>query len=1155
MVAAACFLAGPAMGQVSIMVEAESFQSRGGWQTIYDSAVLGTYYLIVQTNINGTGPVLDAQTAVTLPTAGDYHIWVRARDYDTFPGERRFRIVLDGQEFAEAGDHGYNSWRWQESGVMNLAAGQHILALRDTVRFNGRCDAVILTTATTDPNTWPSSSFSAARRKPDRLALPLPAVYTNDQAPPLPLGSPLATLDNGKVRVTFHEQQDAQGVDRIFRRTELWLDGAWTPVPEASDSEALFLARRTDVIVSHMDFPLWNMPQYPETIDINSTQIEFYQDNENPFTAAQVEQLLPVSVSQLDSGTVEVQYSADSGIPAKGHWALKPEAYDVVCSVSLVADQTAYYSVGMVSAEGIQLADVEFLQMPYLYQFQRLPEHIHMMTNALMSHALSLVQTTPPSQTRSLTFAVAADPSGIAYDWPHLRRAAYGFTLQNPQWEVQPCVFTPVLGNDGSYWNSGEEHRLVWRVVTFPGDWKDALAYISDEVMQVKDYRRPVYASLTDGALNIVDLITDAFHAGWDTEMKGFYDIETREMAKQAAPLAVISAGMLTHDEEFFRTRALPTIEFTLSRNTAWIIRPDATNLEQNRLRVPSTFYSTAYWMGVHELLGELNPWLDEFILPGDQVLFTDYFNESQAWSEKLELYRFRPTPQLLSEIVSEADQFLANRIYARVETPYRYNAFYNSGYYPYWWDLMDLYEVTGDERYAQAAEEGAFHTIAGLWSNPLHPGGPVTVHENGEILGSTNLLWHGPGLFRLGYPIQPGDIVEKQVPGWEVSRIGLGLENPTTYLQTEERLSNIMMCNWAPHLLRVFGKTGREALRTYARNSIIGRFANYPGYYEKDLTDIDKTADYPYVGPDVSNIYYHHIPPHLAFTLDFLFTLAQVRSSGRIDFPWVKQKNYVWFTNHVYGTQPGEIFGETGATPWVERGLVELDTIEADWLAARSEDRFFLILMSQSDEPLTVGPTLDMAKIGLGASPAWRRYDGDTMAPVTGTGIPTSVVLPPKGIVTYSFAANPGDLYPAMPPLDNGHETRTPSGDWGQLHAFRIRAPFGSDALYVCLTRGPLTGTTVTLTLDGHSEVLQNGRYPFEFTVYPWPVQQDMNLEVLLGQHGATAPQTINLTLFGGGAEMEVVSVESTVPGKVEVVFDRQVDGAVAGQTARYAV
>jgi hypothetical protein len=33
-----------------------------------------------------------------------------------------------------------------------------------------------------------------------------------------------------------------------------------------------------------------------------------------------------------------------------------------------------------------------------------------------------------------------------------------------------------------------------------------------------------------------------------------------------------------------------------------------------------------------------------------------------------------------------------------------------------------------------------------------------------------------------------------------------------------------------APHLLRVFRHTDREIFRTFARNSVIGRFANYPG-------------------------------------------------------------------------------------------------------------------------------------------------------------------------------------------------------------------------------------------------------------------------------------------------------------------------------------
>ena len=242
--------------------------------------------------------------------------------------------------------------------------------------------------------------------------------------------------------------------------------------------------------------------------------------------------------------------------------------------------------------------------------------------------------------------------------------------------------------------------------------------------------------------------------------------------------------------------------------------------------------------------------------------------------------------------------------------------------------------------------------------------------------------VWWRDGVpFRLGWPRKPNDTPAHRVPAWQVSPIGLGLEQPSTYTAFPSAMNNILMSCWAPHLLRVYQHTGREIYRTYARNSILGRFANYPGYYLSGLTDLPQSPRYPYEGPNVSSIYYHHIPVHFGFTIDFLVAQAESRSGGQIRFPYAKQKNYAWFDFRTYGLGPGTIYGESGAVPWLRRNLVRLDTPLVDWLAARSADRFHLILMSQSDEPICVRPELDAAAIGLVDGPV-RIYESAALPP-----------------------------------------------------------------------------------------------------------------------------------------------------------------------------
>jgi hypothetical protein len=306
-------------------------------------------------------------------------------------------------------------------------------------------------------------------------------------------------------------------------------------------------------------------------------------------------------------------------------------------------------------------------------------------------------------------------------------------------------------------------------------------------------------------------------------------------MGKHAAPLALLSAATVTRSEAFWEKRALPAIEFLLSRKRSDILQSGISRDGQpvrNQLHVPTEFYGTTSWEGVSRLTRGLNPWVSEYALPEGRVAYAQLYNTSWPWTDRLAGYRINPEAVPLREVTANADVWLAKEVYARQTKPVDFSFFYNIHFYPYWWDLIDLYEATRDKRYLDAAEEGAFHTLAGLWSHPRIPAGEVTVHPGGSQV-TYHPVWHkNDQLFRLGWPRQTNDTPEHTVPAWQVSPVGLGLEQPSTYTCFRGAMNNIMQSTWAPHLLRVFRHTNRELYRTFARDSIIGRFANYPGYY-----------------------------------------------------------------------------------------------------------------------------------------------------------------------------------------------------------------------------------------------------------------------------------------------------------------------------------
>ena len=185
-------------------------------------------------------------------------------------------------------------------------------------------------------------------------------------------------------------------------------------------------------------------------------------------------------------------------------------------------------------------------------------------------------------------------------------------------------------------------------------------------------------------------------------------------------------------------------------------------------------------------------------------------------------------------------------------------------------------------------------------------------------------------------------------MPTWLPSRVGLGLEQPSTFF-TESL--NMIMSSWAGDLMKLSVYTGEELFSIAARNAIVGRFGNYPGYYQNRFITFQQKPEYPYIGPDFSSIYWHHIPPFLAMLEDFIFAQAWAWSDRKISFPSVRQQGYAYFNSNQYGHLSGSFFGVEGMWPWLDQGVLTVDNVQIDWLAARKNGMLGIALMNESVE------------------------------------------------------------------------------------------------------------------------------------------------------------------------------------------------------------
>jgi FAD dependent oxidoreductase/NAD(P)-binding Rossmann-like domain len=153
MISCALVLALAATQQPAVLVEAEAFDTLGGWtldtQFTFE---MGSPYLLA----HGLGrPVDKASTRVQLPSAGAWRVWVRTKDWvarwgvEGAPG--RFHASVDGLLLpTEFGVKGAN-WAWQDGGVIRSSDTEVFLELHDLTGFDGRCDAILFTQVDASP--------------------------------------------------------------------------------------------------------------------------------------------------------------------------------------------------------------------------------------------------------------------------------------------------------------------------------------------------------------------------------------------------------------------------------------------------------------------------------------------------------------------------------------------------------------------------------------------------------------------------------------------------------------------------------------------------------------------------------------------------------------------------------------------------------------------------------------------------------------------------------------------------------------------------------------------------------------------------------------------------------------------------------------------
>lgn len=661
--------------------------------------------------------------------------------------------------------------------------------------------------------------------------------------------------------------------------------------------------------------------------------------------------------------------------------------------------KTGWYSVGFAGMPQMDAQDADAIWQPYIWQEKRFPQQSFLSAEDMCSLPSVMVEKD------GVTFGLVAEPTHFPYELPSASQGnlKFGVLVRNPEGKAQPMIFAPLLGMKASKLPANEPFSFSFRILMYKGAQPDAFRHVAQDMFGFKDYRKNVFFNLNQTIENTIDFAMNDTYSGWNADSRGFdYSTDVQKTVKVVSALHPLSLAIVTDNESIYQKRALPMMEFLMSRQKylftidKTVTRQNASSkmagpaMEVSELTALNAFYQnrTPVFRYYADSLSHISRSLNLGII-----------SKGDAWPNLLALYRMNGEAPVLEKAKNKADEYIASRI-TRKATDFsavEQAAQFWTDFAPWWIELLDLYEETKEKRYLDAAVEGAKLYMQYVWFYPTIPYKNITVNTGGivafrsyEALRDSMPYMHAP---------------EQSVPAWRVSQIGLTPEAANTFASNPA----IFLTHYAAHLLRLAYYTHDDFFRSVARSAVVGRYANYPGY---DINGIFNTVysrpDYPlrdYRQISYNQVYYNHVWPQIALLFDYLVSDVYASSKGKINFPGEYAQGYAYLKSKVYGAKPGIFYGDDSVYLWMPKQVLSIDNEQLNYVTAYGNGKFYMVFLNQSNQSVkanvSINPDLVPVKAGNSIR-IWTQNQSPHISKLTSGKL--NVEVAPKGITAIAI-------------------------------------------------------------------------------------------------------------------------------------------------------
>jgi hypothetical protein len=664
-------------------------------------------------------------------------------------------------------------------------------------------------------------------------------------------------------------------------------------------------------------------------------------------------------------------------------------ATDVRVSQQLMVRAPGYFSLASPSLACVDAKDLAWATVPGYFQGPRLqpdfvaayaygqgiPERPVIYRERCASTLSPIISTT-----QGLTLSVIADP-GVGRDpWAkdHYTHQDWqvGLSHMNRHAQLTPTLWSPVLGEPASAGVTGTLLRCSYRFSIIEGDWYASLHHSINDIYHFKEglALRHNQRSLTNRVFSLLGYLADTRTALWNVEEYKGIQIGAQsylggvvgsqhDAMKNADYGAMWMVGAITGlgwfrdsilpyarnfklvqqqtDTGFFSGAAIG--QYYLARRKKFVeewgefVEPVSLtyytmlDLGNVLLFTPAdTLLRERLRLGAELLLRWQKPdgsWDVAYDRHSHQPLFTDLQDLRPTFYGLLVAYRILKDHRFLDAAEKGARWYITQGVdqghFIGVCGDARYAPDFATAQTAQC--LLDLYELTGNEEYKQAAIRAARIYTASIYTHPI--------------------------------PTREGRSV-KGVPreSWEIAQAGLSFEHGGI-IGSANGAGPIQLCSHAGLFIRMFRLTGDSLFADMARAAAIGRDAfvdSATGVASYYWNAMNKGA-----GP-----YPHHAWWQIGWITDYLLAEAELRSGGTISFPrgFVTPKVG---PHESCGFAPGLIEGRS-VSLIVRPGLVSQDNPDVEIITALAADgrRLYVIALNDRKRPMQAQVRLDISKL-----------------------------------------------------------------------------------------------------------------------------------------------------------------------------------------------